>query len=177
MTKPEKKDNNSRKEPLSYSFHNSRWGQVLIASSSSGICFVSFPKDMSHGVDELQSNFPNAVLIDKDEPAHDRALEVIDGKVDQAAKIKLDISGSSFQKKVWDALFQIPYGNTSTYSAIAHQIGMPKATRAVGNAIGKNKIAVLIPCHRVVRSNGKLSGYRWGTNLKEQILREEEQQR
>ncbi len=173
MTTSEKNENNLAKETLSYSFHNSRWGQVLIASSPKGICFVSFAEDTESAREKLQSHFPKAFLNEKNDPAHQNALDIIDGKLSDASKIKLDIVGSEFQKTVWDALLQIPYGNTSTYSEIANRIGRPKAVRAVGNAIGRNNIAVLIPCHRIVRSTGKLSGYRWGVDLKKKILEQE----
>ncbi len=88
--------------------------------------------------------------------------------------IKLDLNGTPFQLKVWRALQNIPYGKTATYQGIANKIKQPKAVRAVANAIGANPIAIIIPCHRVIRSNGTIGGYKWGASLKNQLLQLEE---
>ena len=85
--------------------------------------------------------------------------------------VRLDLHGTSFQLKVWDALRHVPYGKTATYQEIAKQIGMPNAVRAVANAIGANPVAIIIPCHRIIRSDGSLGGYHWGVELKKYLLK------
>ncbi len=97
-------------------------------------------------------------------------IEYLDGKR-RIFKVKLDLKGTPFQQKVWEALQEIPYGQTATYKDIAVKIGRPKAVRAVSNAVGANPIAIIIPCHRVICSNGSLGGYRWGARNKLKLLK------
>ncbi|MFN2430864.1 MAG: methylated-DNA--[protein]-cysteine S-methyltransferase, partial [Cryomorphaceae bacterium] len=124
---------------------------------------------------QLRTQFPNA-WIDKGGAAlHDRALQVFsDVRGDHSRKeiktLQLHLKGTPFQLKVWEALLQIPIGRLSSYATVAHNIGSPNASRAVGTAIGKNPIAYLIPCHRVIQSGGLLGGYRWGTTRKTAMI-------
>lgn len=159
---------------ISFSKNNSILGSVLIASTSNGICFVSFPNNQKDSLDELKRKFPNQTLIDKQEPIHLKVVNCINETLNEDIQnIPLDIQGTEFQKRVWAELGKIAVGKTATYSEIAQRIGSPKAVRAVGNAIGKNPIALIIPCHRVLRTSGQLGGYKWGIDLKKRILESE----
>lgn len=124
---------------------------------------------------ELQTLFPAAQAQPADAVFQQRIHHVIasiDGR-DVALSLPLDIQGTAFQQQVWQALRAIPYGETISYQQLAKAIGKPNAVRAVASACGANKLAIVIPCHRVVRGDGSLSGYRWGVSRKAQILRRE----
>jgi AraC family transcriptional regulator of adaptative response/methylated-DNA-[protein]-cysteine methyltransferase len=121
---------------------------------------------------ELQDRFPRAELIGG-EPKFERTVAEVVGLVEapgQRLDLPLDIRGTAFQQKVWAALRAIPAGKTATYQEIARAIGQPKAVRAVAQACGANPLAVAIPCHRVVRTDGDLSGYRWGVERKRKLI-------
>jgi AraC family transcriptional regulator of adaptative response/methylated-DNA-[protein]-cysteine methyltransferase len=146
-------------------------GNILIAQSAQGLCALL----IEPAPDDLKFYFPEAELIEDPANLHETWQAVAAWLEDPAKEFIFpqDIRGTDFQKKVWEALVQIPYGQTSTYGAIAEKIGAPKAIRAVGTACGSNKIALIIPCHRVLGQNGKLSGYRWGLKHKEALLQRE----
>jgi AraC family transcriptional regulator of adaptative response/methylated-DNA-[protein]-cysteine methyltransferase len=123
-------------------------------------------------VHDLEDRFPNANLIGGDRAFEDVMAKVV-GLVEAPAlgiDLPLDVRGTAFQHRVWQALREIPVGSTATYSEIAEKIGMPRAVRAVAAACAANKIAVAIPCHRVVRNDGSLSGYRWGVERKRRLI-------
>jgi len=150
-------------------------GAVLVAATRDGVCAIFLGDDPGELVHDLDSRFPNAELIGGDEDFEQLVARVV-GLVDHPAQnldLPLDIRGTAFQRRVWEALRQIPAGETATYSEIAARIGMPKAVRAVANACANNKIAIAIPCHRVVRRGGDLSGYRWGVERKRALLARE----
>ena len=151
-------------------------GPILIASSEAGVCAISMGDDADLLARELQDRFPKATLI-----GADQGFEVLVAKVVgfvEAPKVgldlPLDIRGTAFQRRVWQALMNIPIGKTSSYSEIAEKIGHPKAVRAVAQACGANQLAIVIPCHRVLRTDGSLSGYRWGVDRKRTLLHREE---
>ena len=126
-------------------------------------------------VDDLQQRFPGANLRGGDAAFDEHVARVI-SVIDQpqaSVELPLDIRGTAFQKRVWQALCKIPPGRTVTYAELARQIGQPTAARAVASACAANKLGVVIPCHRVVRANGGLSGYRWGVERKRELLRRE----
>lgn len=152
-------------------------GSVLIAATSKGICAVTLGDDPEALVQNLQDRFPQAELFagDKEFETHIAAVIAHIENPAQNFDLPLDIQGTVFQQKVWQALRDIPSGQTTSYSDLANRIGQPKASRAVASACGANKIAVIIPCHRVVRNNGDLSGYRWGVERKEALLIKERQ--
>ena len=147
-------------------------GSILVAATQNGIAAVLMGDDARALLRDLQDRFPKANLLGGDK-AFDKlaaqVLAVVDGS-HVSAKLPLDIQGTLFQHKVWSALKSIPAGTTVNYAEIAKQIGDPKAVRAVATACGANPVAVLIPCHRVVRSDGALSGYRWGIVRKRALL-------
>ena len=150
-------------------------GSILVAQSEKGVCSILIGDDPQLLVRDLQDRFPKANLIG-DESAYQELIAKVVGLIERPGVgfgLPLDIRGTAFQQRVWKALQQIPLGSTATYSEIAAKIGMPKAVRAVAQACGANALAVAIPCHRVIRNDGSLSGYRWGVERKRVLLERE----
>lgn len=150
-------------------------GSVLVAQSEHGICAISLGDDPNVLLQELQEQFSNATLIGGDANYETTVAQVI-GFIEQphaTFDLPLDIRGTIFQQKVWQALQKISPGHIVSYSELAQLIGSPKASRAVASACAANTLAVVIPCHRVVRINGDLSGYRWGVERKRALLENE----
>ena len=150
-------------------------GSVLVAATDKGVCAIFLGDDPDFLTRNLQDRFPKAKLIGGDEKFERWVAEVV-GLVERPAlgfKLPLDIRGTAFQMRVWEALRQIPPGSTANYAEIAKQIGQPTAARAVAQACGANPIAIAIPCHRVVRTDESLSGYRWGIERKAELLKRE----
>jgi AraC family transcriptional regulator of adaptative response/methylated-DNA-[protein]-cysteine methyltransferase len=151
-------------------------GSILVAASDKGICAIQFGDDPDALVRELQDRFPKAELIGADEEFEQLVAKVV-GFVEapgQGLNLPLDIRGTAFQQRVWRALREIPSGSTASFAGIAERIGRPKAVRAVAQACAANSIAVAIPCHRVVRTDGETSGYRWGVERKRVLLEREQ---
>jgi AraC family transcriptional regulator, regulatory protein of adaptative response / methylated-DNA-[protein]-cysteine methyltransferase len=150
-------------------------GLVLIAESEKGVCAILFGDDPEELRCDLQDQFPRARLIGSDKSFEELTAKVIAfvEAPGQGLDLPLDIRGTAFQHRVWDALRRIPVGSTASYAEIAEKIGAPKAVRAVARACATNRIAVAIPCHRVVRSDGGLSGYRGGVERKRALLAKE----
>jgi AraC family transcriptional regulator of adaptative response/methylated-DNA-[protein]-cysteine methyltransferase len=145
---------------------------LLVAASDKGVCAIFLGDDTKVLEQELRNRFPRAKLIGGDRAFRKLVAQVVafvEAPRNDLA-LPLDVRGTAFQHQVWAALREIPPGETATYSEIAHRIGRPAAVRAVGTACGANPIAVAIPCHRVLGSNGKLTGYRWGTARKRALL-------
>lgn len=155
---------------LNYSFAESPFGQLIIASTTKGICYMAFAENEQMAFEELRKNFPNAQYRQLLDMIQQNALYIFTQDWQRLSKIKLHLKGSPFQLKVWETLIKIPMGNLSTYGAIAGSINNPRASRAVGTAIGSNPVAFLIPCHRVIRANGELGGYHWGMTRKTAML-------
>ncbi len=149
-------------------------GSVLVAASEKGVVAIQFGDDADALVRELQDRFPKAKLVGGDE-AFERVVALVVGAVERPEDmdLPLDVRGTAFQQRVWQALREIPRGATASYADIAARIGQPKAVRAVARACAANAIAVAIPCHRVVRTDGSLSGYRWGVERKRVLLERE----
>lgn len=150
-------------------------GAILVASSSIGVCAIFLGDDPQELVDELQKRFPSAYLVGTDEQ-FERLVATVVGFVEAPStglSLPLDIRGTAFQQRVWKALREIPPGTTASYLDIARKLGKPESTRAVAQACAANPIAVAIPCHRVVRSDGQISGYRWGVERKRRLLEKE----
>lgn len=147
-------------------------GAILVAQSERGVCAILLGDDPDALVRDLQDKFRRANLIGADREFEQLIAQVV-GFIEAPAlglDLPLDLQGTAFQERVWQALRDIPPGSTASYAEIAQRIGMPKAVRAVAQACGANSLAVAIPCHRVVRSDGNLSGYRWGVERKRQLL-------
>ncbi|AYR21473.1 bifunctional DNA-binding transcriptional regulator/O6-methylguanine-DNA methyltransferase Ada [Alcaligenes faecalis] len=152
-------------------------GAILVAQSQRGICAILLGEDPEQLVRDLQDQFPKAEIIGSDGDFEQLIAQVV-GFIETPSMglhLPLDVQGTAFQERVWRALCEIPPGTTVSYTEIAERIGAPKAVRAVAQACANNHIAVAIPCHRVVRRNGDLAGYRWGIDRKRELLRREVQ--
>jgi len=150
-------------------------GAILVAATEKGVCAISLGDDPNALLRDLQDRFPNAQLIGGDRDFEQLVAKVV-GFVEAPAlglDLPLDVRGTAFQQRVWQALREIPAGETASYTEIARRIRRPKAVRAVGAACAANAIAVAIPCHRVVRNDGALAGYRWGIERKRSLLARE----
>lgn len=150
-------------------------GSILVAATANGICAILLGDDADKLTQTLQKRFPAAELVGGDREFEQWMATVI-GFIDHPAQglnLPLDVQGTAFQQRVWRALSDIPAGSTASYDEIAKRIGAPKAVRAVAAACASNSIAVAIPCHRVVRKDGNLSGYRWGVERKRALLERE----
>ncbi|KMT52866.1 bifunctional DNA-binding transcriptional regulator/O6-methylguanine-DNA methyltransferase Ada [Pseudomonas fildesensis] len=150
-------------------------GAILVAQSHRGVCAILLGDDPDKLVRDLQDQFPKADLLGADHTFEQLIAQVV-GFIEAPAlglDLPLDLRGTAFQERVWQALRDIPVGSTASYAQIAQRIGAPTSFRAVAQACGANSLAVAIPCHRVVRSNGDVSGYRWGVERKRQLLERE----
>ncbi|MDE1908884.1 MAG: bifunctional DNA-binding transcriptional regulator/O6-methylguanine-DNA methyltransferase Ada [Pseudomonas sp.] len=150
-------------------------GAILVAQSNRGVCAILLGDDPDKLVRDLQDQFPRANLLGADHDFEQLIAQVV-GFIEAPAlglDLPLDLRGTAFQERVWQALREIPVGCTASYAEIAQRIGAPTAYRAVAQACGANSLAVAIPCHRVVRADGNLSGYRWGVERKRQLLERE----
>lgn len=166
---------------IHYAIGSCGQGAVLVARSKKGICAI-FMDDEKEGLEsQLRLAFPGNRLEEAaSELGHDlnQVVAFIDGPVSNAQiDLELDVGGTFFQQQVWQALSEIPYGTTSSYAEIAEQLGSPESVRAVAGACAANVLAVAIPCHRVVRSDGSPSGYRWGETRKLSLQQLERQAR
>ena len=150
-------------------------GSILVAQSERGVCAIFLGDDPDALVRELLDQFPNANLIGGDAGFEQLVAKVV-GFVEAPERgfdLPLDVRGTAFQQRVWQSLRKIPAGSTASYTDVAKLIGSPRSVRAVAQACGANKLAVVIPCHRVVRNGGALSGYRWGVERKRALLKKE----
>jgi AraC family transcriptional regulator, regulatory protein of adaptative response / methylated-DNA-[protein]-cysteine methyltransferase len=158
---------------IQYSVSDSSLGSVLVASSDKGICAVLLGASPAVLKQDLQKRFPDAQLMGTAATGlHEKVVEFVDTP-SARFDVPLDARGTDFQRKVWQALRDIPAGATASYLDIANRIGSPRSVRAVAQACAANPIAIAIPCHRVVRSDGGLSGYRWGIERKRVLLTRE----
>ena len=151
-------------------------GSILVAASEHGVCAIFLGDDPDELARELQDRFPRATLLGGDATFEQLVAQVV-GFVEAPAlglDLPLDVRGTAFQQRVWQALREVPVGETASYTDIAARIGSPKSVRAVAQACAANALAVAIPCHRVVRNDGALSGYRWGVARKRSLLDREE---
>ncbi len=150
-------------------------GAILVARSERGVCAITLGDDPEALAHELQDRFPQAQLIGGDAEFEQLVAQVVGGveAPQQGIDLPLDVRGTAFQQRVWQALRAIPAGRTASYAEIAQRIGAPTAVRAVAQACAANPLAVAIPCHRVVRQDGALSGYRWGVARKRTLLQRE----
>ncbi|MES2981833.1 MAG: methylated-DNA--[protein]-cysteine S-methyltransferase [Verrucomicrobiota bacterium] len=164
--------NEPAKIELEWGISETPFGKMLIARSLKGIAHLSFfETDEADSYQQLTHDWPTATLKRNDRLAAELTRQIFQTR--SKTPLKLDLNGTEFQLQVWKALLEIPSGKTSTYSQLAKRIGKPTAARAVGNAVGKNRIAYLVPCHRVIREDGTLGGFRWGTTCKSKLLAQE----
>lgn len=170
--KPQSFRGGGKGEVIRFAIGKCSLGSILVASSEKGVCCITLGDDPDFLVADLQKRFRNAEFIGGDAEFERIVAQVVDFV--EAPKcgldLPLDIRGTAFQQRVWQALCEIPLGATVSYSDVAEKIGNPKSVRAVAGACAANSIAVAIPCHRVVRTDGNLSGYRWGVDRKRALL-------
>lgn len=162
-------------EEIKFAVGQTSLGAILVASSQKGVAAILLGDDPEELVRNLQDRFPKATLIGADRKYEKLVAQVV-GFVESpraSLNLPLDVRGTAFQQRVWQALQAIPVGETASYSEIAQRIGSPVAVRAVAGACAANNIAVAIPCHRVVRNDGSLSGYAWGVDRKRKLLERE----
>ncbi|MDB5014747.1 MAG: methylated-DNA--protein-cysteine methyltransferase [Daejeonella sp.] len=155
---------------INYSFYESPFGDTLVASTLKGVCYLAFSEDQSTSLNLLINRFPNAHFQEQQDFIQKNALNIFNQDWSKLNQVKLHLKGTDFQLKVWEMLLKIPMGTLSTYGSIAKDLINPNASRAVGTAIGSNPVAFLIPCHRVIQSNGSLGGFMWGTTRKTAII-------
>jgi len=166
-------------EVISYAFRHTNIGLMMMGATDKGVCFVQFDDNEDVLLSQLEVEFPKATLIistSQNAPELDLWIEALNQHISQGVPrpdLPLDIRGTVFQIKVWHFLLSIKEGDTVSYAEVAEKIGNPKAARAIGTACGKNTIGVLIPCHRVLRGDGQLGGYRWGLDRKQILLDKE----
>jgi AraC family transcriptional regulator of adaptative response/methylated-DNA-[protein]-cysteine methyltransferase len=164
---------------IEFAIGESSLGAILVARSQRGVCAISLGDDADALLRELQDRFPRAELIGGDEAFETLVAQVV-GLIEHPGighELPLDVRGTAFQQRVWQALRQIPPGETASYAQVAQRIGSPRSVRAVAQACASNTLAVAIPCHRVVRSDGAPSGYRWGVERKQALLERESARR
>jgi AraC family transcriptional regulator of adaptative response/methylated-DNA-[protein]-cysteine methyltransferase len=164
-------------EEIRWSLIDTALGTALVATTERGICMVELGTDPGALEARLREEFPRARLqrVDagRDEFLAPRVRAVAQRLAGGDGEVGVDLCGTAFQKKVWDALMKIPRGQTRSYAEVADALGNARAARAVAGACASNKLAVLVPCHRVLRSDGSPGGYRWGLPLKQQLLERE----
>ncbi len=166
-------------EDIAYACKNTELGLMMMAATPKGVCFVQFGEDEVTLLSMLTNEFPNATLSPspaQSAPELDLWIEALDQHISQGAcrpDLPLDVRGTAFQMLVWQFLLSVREGNTISYSQLAASIDKPKAFRAAASACGANRIGVLIPCHRVLRGDGSLGGYRWGLKRKRALLESE----
>lgn len=165
-----------RSETLSWQTGHCYLGTLLVAHTSAGVCAVLPGESKDELIAELARRYPNATLKqakDPDVPWFNAVMDYLEDSRKPLA-IELDLRGTDFQCRVWRALQEIPSGSSASYADIARRIGQPQASRAVAGACAANALAVVVPCHRVLRSDGALSGYRWGIKRKQALLEREQ---
>ena len=160
-----------RNLPINYSVSDTRFGNMLTAATAKGLCYTGFADKGKDAFADFKKRVEKAYFMEQSDVFQKQAIDFLNKKTNQLPPFHL--KGTDFQIAVWNALLNIPLGKLVTYQDIASQIGKPKACRAVGSAIGKNPVSVLIPCHRVIQSSGGLGGFFWGLDVKKMILEHE----
>jgi len=155
---------------INYCFTESPFGKIIVASTTRGVCHLFFDEDERRALSDLKQRFPKAQYHQIVDKFQQDVLFIFQNDWKQMDQIKLHLKGTPFQLKVWKALLSIPMGQLTTYGSVAQQIEKPKASRAVGTAIGCNPVALLIPCHRVIQTSGNIGGYMWGNTRKSAII-------
>ncbi len=155
---------------INYSYAESPFGNMLVASTSKGICHMAFADNEKEALAELKIKFPNATYRQVVDMMQQNVLYIFTHDWSKLSEVKLHLKGTEFQLKVWETLLKIPMGKLTTYGSVAKQIQQPKASRAVGTAVGDNPVAFLIPCHRIIQSTGSFGEYHWGSVRKTAII-------
>jgi AraC family transcriptional regulator, regulatory protein of adaptative response / methylated-DNA-[protein]-cysteine methyltransferase len=157
---------------IEYTITNCELGKMLVARTEKGVCAVTFGDDESFLTERLFDEYPNAEIGKNETNLKEYVEAILQNLAGNNKRIvfPIDVQATAFQMQVWDALRKIPYGETLSYKQVAESLGNPKAVRAVARACATNRVAVVIPCHRVVGSDGSLSGYRWGIERKQRLI-------
>lgn len=167
-------------EVINCAFVRSPLGMLLLAATGRGLCFLQFGDRQEELLDKLQEEFSAAVIVENPGELTDwieRLSNYLSGGEFRITDLPVDLKGTAFQQTVWSYLRKIPAGETRTYAQVAEDIGQPKAVRAVARACASNRVALAVPCHRVIRQDGTMGGYRWGLDRKNELLRQERRQR
>lgn len=162
-----------KQQRVYYSYMTYNDLRIFIAATKEGLCYVSTQvQNEKEATEQIKKYMNHFTLIANDDVTNQYSKAILNYFTEnrQSFDFPIDLHGTPFQKEVWQALQTIPYGETATYSEIAEKVGRPKAVQAVGSAIGKNPLLIVIPCHRVIRKNGDLSGFREGIDLKKKLL-------
>lgn len=173
--KPRSSPRGGEAERIRFAIAQSSLGAVLVASSWRGVCACLLGDDPEALLADLERRFPRAELVGADD-GDERTVALVLGLIEEPGRgldLPLDLRGTAFQQRVWQALRRVPAGRTVSYAELAEALGAPRAVRAVAGACAANPVAVAVPCHRVVRRDGGLSGYRWGVERKRELLRRE----
>jgi len=165
---PAEQKNGGRNLLIHYIYSKNIFGYLLLAATEKGICYAAFDNDQHTAFAELKDIFPKAAFLNQNHRLIENVLPAFEKK--QVQPIILHLKGTDFQIEVWEELLKIPFGETSTYGEIAQKLHKPKASRAVGSAVGANPVSFIVPCHRVIQSTGKIGGYHWGVQRKKDIL-------
>jgi AraC family transcriptional regulator, regulatory protein of adaptative response / methylated-DNA-[protein]-cysteine methyltransferase len=156
---------------INYSFSQSPFGAIIVASTRIGLCYMAFVDDGKEAAfTKLQSRFPNAAYHECSDTIQQNALSIFTHDWTRLNEIKLHLKATPFQIKVWETLLRVPMGDLITYAGLASGTANPLACRAVGAAVGSNPVAFLIPCHRVIKSTGEIGQYHWGSQRKNMII-------
>lgn len=156
---------------IRYRFASSPFGQLLVASTEKGICYLAFVDEGKEAaLAGLKERWPRAHYHSGTDAQQERVLGILSGDWSHPGRIKLHLKGTPFQIKVWETLLKVPMGGLTTYAEVADRVDHPKAVRAVGSAVGQNPVAFLIPCHRVIRSDGQIGEYHWGGIRKDAMI-------
>ena len=161
---------------VEYALTDCSLGRVLVAATQRGLCAVLLGRNDAELIEDLRRRLPKAELkpASRDfQTTLDQVIAMLDASLPIPAELPLDLIGTAFQRRVWQALQQIPSGRTMTYAELARAIGRPNAQRAVAGACGANPLAVIVPCHRIVRSDGSLGGYHWDLAIKQELIQRE----
>ena len=153
-----------------YSYSDSPFGEILFASTEKGLCYLAFSDQETNALEHLYRLFPKAEFLQENKSIHKQTLSFFLSEKQETEVLNLHLKGTDFQFEVWKSLLKIPFGTLVSYASIAKSINKTKASRAVGTAIGSNPVSLLVPCHRVIQSSGKLGGYMWGLERKAILL-------
>jgi len=163
-------------EEIAWAAEESAYGWILVGETPRGLCWLSLAASKEEAFAQILEEFPRANLTENPEAAHwiAKAIGFVEGEMpllaDKELEEKMDLRGTEFQIRVWQALRKIPRGERLSYGKLAEKMGIPRSTRAVARACATNRVALLVPCHRIVGSNGSLTGYRWGIERKRKLL-------
>lgn len=156
---------------INYSFADTPFGQVIVASTAKGICYMAFADEgQEQALENLKAQFPNATYHQLVDRIQQNALFLFTQDWSKLDEIKLHLKGTAFQLKIWETLLKVPIGGLTNYATLAQDAGFDGASRAVGTAVGANPVAFLIPCHRVIKSDGEFGQYHWGNTRKTAMI-------